>query len=102
MHWVSSLQCGVIDRFITQCVSSVELLDLKSSRASLDYRLICAFIAYHRLCLPLVATLARCISESSYVTYNFKCVKAFHRTPPHKSSVCLKRVDLTKTLKYNY
>jgi hypothetical protein len=32
IHWVSSLQCGVIDRFITQRVSSVELLDLKSSR----------------------------------------------------------------------
>ena len=31
IHWVSSLQCGVIDRFITQRVGSVELLDLKSS-----------------------------------------------------------------------
>jgi hypothetical protein len=39
MLWVSSLLCGVIGRFITQCESSVELLDLKSSRY--DYRLSC-------------------------------------------------------------
>lgn len=51
----------------------------------------------HRLRLP-VATLARCISESSYVTYNFKCVKAFSHSS-HDECVSKTRVDLTHNVK---
>ena len=97
MLWVSSLLCGVIGRFITQCESSVELLDLKSSRY--DYRLSCVRSSHMSFaCACLLQPLARCISgESSYVTYNFKCVKAFS----HSSHECVSktRVHLTHNVK---